>query len=41
MIFSGGENDWTPSERHDHRIGSIIAAALAVLLVICAWAVWG
>lgn len=33
MIFDGGRDDWASAEVRDHRVGSVIAAALAVLLL--------
>jgi hypothetical protein len=42
MIFDGAREDMTETEREDHRIGSIIAAGLAVLAVVaCAFSAWG
>ncbi len=42
MIFDGIRDDMTEVERQDHKAGSIIAAALAVMaLVACVCAVWG
>jgi hypothetical protein len=38
-IFDGAHEDWTETERQDHRAGSVIAAVLAVMaLVACVWA---
>jgi hypothetical protein len=31
MIVAGGNDDWSEPERRDHRVGSVIAAALAVM----------
>lgn len=33
MIFDGGRDDWASAEVHDHRVGSVIAAALGLLLL--------
>ena len=41
MIFDGGRESWEASERHDHRVGSVIAAALAVALALSSYAAWG
>lgn len=31
MIFNGGRESWEAAEQHDHRVGSVIAAVMAVL----------
>jgi hypothetical protein len=33
MIFDGTREDWSEPERRDHRVGSVIAAVLSVLLL--------
>ncbi len=36
MIFDGARESWEASERHDHRVGSVIAAALSMALLLAA-----